>query len=428
MTVDGAPAALIARERFSYGQTAEISLEYEMQRVRTSGKQFLLLFEREGESLEGRKFVNGGIIGGAGADSAAREHPRAIHTARIRVADKNGNEAVVLVPFRIADGSRVPDGGAAGRNAGGTHPDLFSIGDELRLGGSYSFQGWIGPESGPESDGMDEQPPDGLRERRTVSLEDVAGRPFRLGTEDPAGMSYVYCMPLRAGEAGTLDVPDLGVSLHSRPGSFFSGAFVFLSPSEPRPAAEARADQRLEPRSKTVFFGPWSVAPRSRLDLAFLLDRTPTGAEGVYRWNAGSGRWSYNPSRSRGDTVASAIGEPGVYGVFADETGPAIAPPVLTRHTMYGTRAVYPEIVFGIDDAGSGIDDSRTELRLDGDRVIGRYDPIRKKMFVLLRRENIIGDHTLEIVARDRVGNESRLHATLAFSASTNPDSFDGVK
>lgn len=95
---------------------------------------------------------------------------------------------------------------------------------------------------------------------------------------------------------------------------------------------------------------------------------------------------------------------------------------------MYGTGATYPEIVFDIADAGAGVDDSRTELFLDGDRVIGRYDPLRRKMYILLRRENRLGDHVLEVVARDRVGNESRLRATLSYSDPSHTDSLGGVR
>lgn len=415
LSVDGALAARIERERFSYAQTGEVSLEYEMGRVRRRGEYFLLLFEREGETLGNRTFVHGGWIAADSLDAHAKRGSTpagTVHMARIRLFDKNGNSTRVEVPFRTARG-----GGSASSTAnGGASP--FGINDYLTIPGGYSV-----PAVPPAADWTG-VPPE-YAERGVVTFAATAGRPVMLYAKEHRGAPSLYCIPVPAGSASRVPVPGIGVTLRTRATSLFSSAFAFFSADLERPPAPPER-QGLLPLSEPVFFGPWSLAIRSRVDIDFALPVASTDADAAYLWNERAGKWSVVPSGAAGDTVRASVRGPGIYRVCRDTVPPDIARPVLARHTMHATGRTWPEIVVEMTDAGSGIDAAETELLLDGTPVIGRWDPYRKKMFILLREKNIMGEHTVAIVARDHSGNIARSQATLNFTATSRPDSAIG--
>lgn len=420
LAVDGTLRARIERERFSYAQTGEVSLEYEMERVRTRNEHFLLLFERNGETLGGRTFVGGGLISSDSLAAAGAAPGRDVHSARIDLYDKNGNAAQVTIPFRIAERT-----GATFRRRANAGHSLFGFGDFLCSESGFA----IGGSNGRAGDGAAAETvgaiPAELLGRGVVTFDAVQGRPVTLLVREHSGDPAVYCLPVSAGEAGRYPVPELGVSLRPRGNTLFQNGFMLLS----RDAAGSLLppeEQGLQQLSEPVFFGPWSLVIRSRVDIDFALAAQATGSEAVYKWSAASKRWFAAPSHAEGDTVSASVREPGIYCVCRDTVPPVVGRPLLTRHRMYATGAVYPEVVAAITDAGSGIDAAATGLFLDGRKVIGRWDPFRKKMFILLREENIIGDHTVTVVAQDFSGNETRVHAIINFPATLHPDSLNG--
>jgi hypothetical protein len=62
LEVDGVVVASMEMKRFSYDQTLEVELAYDMTRSRTKGQYFLFLFRRQGETLWNREFVRDGVI------------------------------------------------------------------------------------------------------------------------------------------------------------------------------------------------------------------------------------------------------------------------------------------------------------------------------------------------------------------------------
>jgi hypothetical protein len=424
LAVDGAIIARIERERFSYAQTSEVALEYEMERVRTRGEHFLLLFERAGETLGGRMFVGGGLVR---TDSAfapgipASAEPDGVRTARIELHDKNGNRTSVTAPFRMARGG---SGEPPHRRRPPSGKTIFGFNEYLSIGGGFTVTDIEERRDAPPPAAAGGFSQD-MVSQGVITLDAAAGRPVILAAKEHRGIPYIYCLPVPQGEPVTFPIPDLGVTLRSRSSSVFSSTFMTLS-GEAADRLESPEAQGLIPESEPVNFGPWSLAIRSRVDLDFALSRPVTGREAVYRWIPGSRLWSCAPSRAGGDTVSASVRVPGIYRVCTDIVPPVIKPPSLTSRTMYSTGITYPEIVCVIMDAGSGVDAAAIDLLFDGRKVIGRWDAFGKKMFILLRRQNIIGEHSVTVVARDLVGNETRVHTTLNFPAATHPDTSDG--
>lgn len=366
--------------------------------------------------------MNGGFICSdslIASDAAASSSGCAIHSAHIEMYDKNGNSAQVTIPFRTAVG--VDRNDRACKRSGHAlfgFNDFLSIGDRFMAGGS----GGLPSSAAMEADTFLSP---GMLSRGVVTFDAVAGEPVTLFATGRGGIPSAYCLPVRQGEARRFPLPGLGVSLRSRGSSLFANAFMLIS-GEVTESLKPPGDQGLLPLSEPVFLGPWSLPVRSRIDIDFALAEQASGSMGVYRWNSASKRWTIAPSRAEGDTVSASVRRPGIYRVCQDTVAPVVAPPVLSKHTMYATGISYPEIIFTMTDAGSGADPAATELYLDERRVFGRWNPYSKKMFILLREENIIGDHGVTVVARDLAGNETRVHATLNFPAALHPDAMNG--
>jgi len=118
-------------------------------------------------------------------------------------------------------------------------------------------------------------------------------------------------------------------------------------------------------------------------------------------------------SAIRGDAVTASVRTPGVYCVFADRAAPRIGAPSVRKRVSFATEASLPEIVIPIQEKGSGVDDERTTVYVNGQKRIARWDGFSERLYVLLREEGVAGSHDLTIVAGDQAGNVSRLETRL---------------
>jgi hypothetical protein len=68
-----------------------------------------------------------------------------------------------------------------------------------------------------------------------------------------------------------------------------------------------------------------------------------------------------------------------------------------------------------VRDSGSGIGSEKDViLMLDGKRLISRYDPPIEAVIYQPGEPLTLGEHLLEVIVRDRAGNQS--HATSRFT------------
>jgi hypothetical protein len=147
---------------------------------------------------------------------------------------------------------------------------------------------------------------------------------------------------------------------------------------------------------------------KKSIEMRFVLGDGERGKLAVCRLDERKASWSFRPS-SRDGGVSAFIREPGVYAVFADSVAPTIGSPELASRRSHATDETVPEVVIPITDRGCGVDAERTKVYVDGIKQIARWDGFSEKVFVILRDENIIGEHDLSIVAVDRLGNSTRL-------------------
>ena len=163
----------------------------------------------------------------------------------------------------------------------------------------------------------------------------------------------------------------------------------------------------LIPLGPVVRLGPYSLTLREDLELRFHVERADS-VSAIYRLNERKGEWVYYDSVVDGMFVSTTAKRPGVYSVLDDRHGPRIRKPFMAERISYASSASVPEIVIPIEDTGSGVDDDRTVVYVDGIKQIARWDSPSKKMFILLADQNIIGRRAMSVVAYDKIGNRSQ--------------------
>ena len=399
LSVDGVLFTSIKMESFSYGHTGEVELAYDMERVRRNNRHYLLLFRRAGESLWNRVFQNGGVIAPDQLEKS-RENGRRVHTAVVRTFDRNGNVGITSIPF-VSSGEDPPP---AVTDAGG-------------LAGCYFFGELMSVQKAAfmEDDwaGLSALAADGAGAGFPLAL-DVGRLPGPRALRSPANGEgpVVHLFPVRQGKKMFEAVESLGAGISLDERSLFTDAFMFMSAWPHR----QKGSPELIPGGSPVVVGPVSLAFKRSADLWFVLTGPVDGREAVYRLDERKNEWRYNGSEARGDTVYTGIRSPGVYRVFVDTQPPRISTPVARWRKSYATGDASPEIAIGLADEGSGVDPASTEVRINGEKQIARWDAFVKTMFVLLRDRPPPGAYELSVVAVDNVGNRSTLERRVALS------------
>ncbi len=414
LSIDGNVIAAVTRERFSYEQSSEVELEYEMDRLRSSGRHFFLLFSREGETLGGRSFANNGHIVSADYGTAAGES--GVHVAVIRASDRNGNTSSAHIPFRFGVGSE-----AAGKQISGSIKDS-AIPSGLVLGNLLIIDG-------RSIAGFGRAQQNAYHDMRAINasctddhgltafnVEDFGKEMLVLRNDGGADSSNSYIFPVYKDSPGFFQVPGGRTFFATRSESFFSNAFVMISITAETHSNHVVSSQGLERIGKAIVLGPGSLAFDEGIMLGRYGPELTNAAASFYKWGEGKGRWMYCRTWRENDTLSTRASSPGRYAVLADHEPPQIGIPSAAVKTMRASGDKYPEITLKITDRGAGVDDGTTEIYVDNRKVIARWDIFDKKMFILLRNQNIMGQHELMVIARDRVGNESRLQTTLDYS------------
>jgi hypothetical protein len=241
-----------------------------------------------------------------------------------------------------------------------------------------------------------------------AGMEPLVGSPrpwthsLRLRSKPPRRVDIA---PAIAGEYRSLDFPDLGLELRIDERTLYTDQMFYATTG---PGTAADRNPELAARSGDVQVGPYSMSLKADMTLVFDVE-APDTTDAIYRRSERNGKWVFYPSEREESAVSTRAMRPGVYGVFRDVTPPAIRTPVVARRLIYATGAHLPEIRVAIDDEGSGVDDGRCAIYLDGVEQIARWDGRAKKLFVLLRDKNIMGTKALTVVAYDNVGHRTQL-------------------
>ncbi|MCK4776328.1 MAG: hypothetical protein KAT30_16145, partial [Candidatus Krumholzibacteria bacterium] len=409
LTVDGVLLSSITFESFAYTHTGEVDLTYDMERVRRDRKHYLLLFHRRGETLWNRTFFNGGTIDTEVLHSMVGARKES-YTAVIRTVDRSGNVSTALVPFAVEQ-----SGTTAGRqtptrrddDAAGFYvfEDLLGIGpggiDAVRADGAY-FEGQSGS-------------------RYVLAVEDVlSGTVAGRSNIDFVGKdgARTHFLPLRRGEPVTHRIADLGVELALSDNSLYSDVFIHVSKWKGDAGAAAKSAGLKSAAGPPIRVGPLSLALRGPLRIRYGGTDEMDDRAAFYQLDERKSEWHYTSSEVVGDTVVASVRAPGVYGVFVDEDPPKVSTVKVRSRQSYATGATIRELVIPVEDVGSGVDDERCVVRVNGRERIARWDGYLGKMFVPLEEETDTIEFSVTVF--DRVGNQARLSERISRDATKN--------
>ncbi len=135
------------------------------------------------------------------------------------------------------------------------------------------------------------------------------------------------------------------------------------------------------------------------------------GQVALYR-RAPRDQWKYigRESGAHG-AIGSRSRELGEFALIRDNEAPVITAVIPAAGARLSQRT--PLLRAGVRDALSGIgDDEPYALILDGERLITEYDPEGGRLLHQVESPLSAGRHTLEVVVRDRCGNEARTSST----------------
>ncbi len=376
---DDSLVARIVLDRFAFGDAGEVDLLYHAGANRARGVTFFELYQRDGETLDGREFPGGGSLPAGPAGK--------VHSARVVALDTAGNHAEVT--FRYVD---APAGTGGRRPRAGPRAPVLAP----DLAGAFFADGFAA-----------------VRDTVVVRAVDLAGRVRALPGGADGDTATVYLTGFVRGGVGDVEVPALGVTVSVAPGTLFGDGVVFVTRAQTEHAKTANG---LVSVSDPVRVGPAGWVTRRGFDLR--IEAPGCGEhDAVYRFDDRKRTWSFLGGARDAAGITARSTRPGVFAVLRDGTPPWLGAPQLAWPASYATGLPVAEILVPVEDRGSGIDDTRITVTVGGRERYARWDFAKKKIVVTLRGEPIIGPQPVHVVVFDKAGNQSVADATVVFDS-----------
>jgi hypothetical protein len=413
LVVDDSVVSDILLERISFTHAGQVDFLYDISRVRLEKAFFFQLFEKTGEKMYDRHFLDGGALGrpasGGGSDKDG-ESTEALRVARITATDFAGNEAELV--FRYIEGSRGPSTGHARPKA------VASVQQEWAyLRGFFFRDGFVSVQNETAKLISTGEVPI-IELRGVLTADDLLDGPVAVTLDQTGDEGAVHLVGITKDVLTSVNFPDLNLQLIVGDRSLYSDLVLYATSWSDE--AESVNPGELVPRADPVRLGPYSATLRNDVDLRFLAERLDSTAA-IYRLNERKGEWVFYESTVYRGLITTTANRPGVYAVFADKFGPRIRRPFVRERKSYATGESRPEIVIPLEDSGSGVDHRKTSVYVAGIEQFAYWDSRSKKLLVVVRDQNIMGPQAISIVAYDKIGNRSQLDSTIDLPHSQQP-------
>jgi hypothetical protein len=211
--------------------------------------------------------------------------------------------------------------------------------------------------------------------------------------------------PIRVDDGGLVSSDDGKATVAFAPADLYtSGAFSLKESDAGKNSAALTKLYTLAPREVPF-------ARDLRIQIALPKSSIPIGNLGIYRRQGGGWSFEGNTRAEDWDALTATIRSAGAFAILADRQPPSITGVTPARGATLAQRR--PTIRFQVTDALSGIGtESDLQMTLDGKWVPVEYDPDLKSAKARPRWDLDPGRHRIEIVVRDRAGNETRLERT----------------
>lgn len=207
--------------------------------------------------------------------------------------------------------------------------------------------------------------------------------------------------PIRSLDGGLVSSPDGHATVTISPGDIYVSGFYSLV--EGSPGEGSRALTRL------YTFAPRNIPMARDVSLTIDLPTTAIPVEKLAIYRGLGTRWTFEGKERASDLKAlmATIRSAGSFAILADQKSPVIANVTPGKGAVISQRR--PTIRFEVSDNLSGIgSDEDLQMTIDGQWVPVEYDPDLRAAKARPRWDLDPGVHTVEIVARDRCGNEAR--------------------
>jgi hypothetical protein len=230
----------------------------------------------------------------------------------------------------------------------------------------------------------------------------ITGRDLS-GSLGAAGFSFSVATVTRScgGRVGDLH---RGIAAHFQPGSVYQ---TFMSHAE---EVKASSSPGLLMKSRPFFLYPDDCIFEKQATVCIAAQKGERENDriGVYRLSRG-GKWRYVGRIAEGldGAIGAKVKSFSTFALLEDQIDPAIWR-VRPRNGSR-TRHRRPVISAKVRDTGSGIGgEENVTLVLDGQTLISRYDPPVESISYRLQEPLDPGEHLLEVLVRDRAGNQAR--------------------
>ena len=401
--VDGAVAYRFEPRRFAFEQGPIAGLLFDHRGSRLGPARYAYRLGR----LPGNALADEPGEGGATgtAPPGAFAPPPGAHRLEVIARSASGDVGRTAVTIRVepaaASGGATAAGGAAGggETARAMQAEVLPRFLDLRLrdGDAAVASDLASLAPGAGGDGI-------AGWRRLPGGVLSAGLPYEaLDGLGPAARARL----LEAAGAVSVDCVDRGRGLRREGDRFFvdlpPGARFFTGPLVVRVTAPGGTPEGLVPLSQAVELLPDGESLDVPGRMGFLHGGRPERA-GVYRFDAGSGRWGFESDRVETDAVVAPFRRYGRFALLRDDAAPVLVDLEPAAGRTVGAR---PAFAARVTDVGRGLDWNGVRFEVDDRALLSEYDPDRGVAKVIEPPSLTPGRHRLRVVAADRAGNLS---------------------
>jgi murein DD-endopeptidase MepM/ murein hydrolase activator NlpD len=214
---------------------------------------------------------------------------------------------------------------------------------------------------------------------------------------------------LEAAGAVSIDVVEREAGLRREGDGYFvdlpSGARFFSGPLVVRVSEAAPVPSGLVPLSRAIELLPDGESLDTPGRMGFRLAAgTPPEKAGVFRFDAGNGRWGFEGDRLESGAIVQTFRRYGRFALLRDDAPPSVSDVEPKAERGIGTHPVFSARA---GDAGKGLDWDAVRFELDGRVLLSEFDPDRGVSKVVESVTLTPGTHHLVVTAIDRAGNRS---------------------
>jgi len=214
---------------------------------------------------------------------------------------------------------------------------------------------------------------------------------------------------LEAAGAVSIDVVEREPGLRRDGDGYFvdlpSGARFFSGPLVVRVSDAAPVPAGLVSLSRAIELLPDGESLDTPGRMGFRLAAgTPPEKAGVFRFDAGNGRWGFEGDRLESGAIVQTFRRYGRFALLRDDAPPSVSDVEPRAERSSGT---HPALSARASDAGKGLDWDGVRFELDGRVLVSEFDPDRGLAKVVESVTLTPGAHHLVVTAIDRAGNRS---------------------